>query len=459
MAEQAPAWLSFADSSELGYRQLLQAIESAVAEGSLLPGEKMPTHRDLSSALSVSRGTVARAYEEAKRLGLLQSGIGQGTFVAARETRSPFGPIPNQELNMGMSYPFSDRDPDPAPVLEALALDPRRRELFNYPVPDGTLAHREAGSHWLAQLGVEAKPEEVVMMAGAQHAIQMWLLSVVRPGGKVLAETLTYPMMPAAAKVANIEVLPVAMDDDGMIPEALAQRAEESEATGLYLIPNFQNPTTVSMSEKRRKALTKVIQAKKLQVFEDDINGPFLEQKTTPLKMLLPNRVTYAASLSKPVSGGLRMAYVVPPAAYYPSFVSSLNACFWAVSPICSEIAMRWIEDGTASASVAAKTAEYRERRTVLETTLGPVSRGLRTGANFAWLQLPEPWRAHDFSAEARRRGVVVMPAEVFSLDKARAPQSIRISLGTLSRPDFQKGVQILADILQTPGPFSPTVV
>ena len=442
------------------YRDLVQALETDIRSGALKPGDRLPTHRELATSLGLSRGTVARAYEEAQRLGLIQSGIGQGTYVSHDSVVQARREPDSGEIDLGMGFPLYELDPDPAAALSDLAADAARMTLLRYPSPEGRAEHRAAGSRWCAQMGLEAAADEVVVTAGGQHAIHLWLLSALRRGDTLLTGELTYRMTATAAQMLGIEVRGVAIDDQGLLPGSLDAVAAETGARGLYAMPTFRNPTAGTCSEDRRRQLAEVIRARRLRVLEDDIHGPFHPPpRPVTLKALCPDQVTYVASLSKIVAGGLRVAFAVPPAAEKPNLFSALIASIWSPPPLTAEIACRWIDDGTAAAVMRAKQREAEIRLELLRRRLGPLVSNVRTGAYFAWLELPEPWTATRFALAARHAGVTVMPAEAFFIGDGAPPEAVRIAMGAVTREQVERGLSILAKVLErVDGPLVPIV-
>lgn len=408
----------------------------------------MPTHRDLSSILGISRGTVARAYDEARRLGLLDIGIGQGTFVSQEQRALALTPSTG-EIEFSMAYPLYELDPDPATALHQLAKDPDRGRLLRYPPAGGPVERRSAGALWCAACGVEVEANDILETAGAQHAIHVWLLAAFQPGDTLLTGRFTYRMAVAAAETLGVQVRGVDMDAEGILPDALDQEAQRTKATGLFVMPTVQNPTTGVLSEGRRHELLDVVRRRGLQVLEDDTYAPFLPSRPTALKELCPERVTYVASFSKSVAGGLRVAYAVPPKILHAAFASGVATSVWSPSSLSAELAARWIVDGTATTVVDAKRREAASRLDLLRERLAPQVPELETGAYFAWLTLPPPWTASGFTLEARQQGVLVMPATSFFVGDERPPESLRISLGCSTRHEVERGLAILEALLR----------
>lgn len=435
-----------------GYRDLVQALEADIRANRLRPGAKLPTHRELSGALGISRGTVARAYDEAQRLGLLRSGIGQGTFVAdayvVRARQDPESGL----IELGLGFPLYELDPDPAPVLQAIAQDPQRFRLLQYPPPGGLPYQRRAATRWCSELGVRSEGEGIFVTQGAQHAAHIWFQSMLRPGDTLLCADLTYRLVISAAEARELRVRGVAMDDEGILPDALEEAAIETAARGLYIMPTIQNPTSGVLSVQRRRDILKVAERHDLQVLEDDIHGLYHPTpRPQPLREVCPHRVTYVASLSKTLAGGLRVAFAIPPADQRPGFRSALLTSTYSAPLLTTEVVARWIEDGTARETVAAKVKEAGRRLRRCHEVLEPLVPSMRSGAYFAWIQLPKPWTAMRFAMEARRRQISVMPAEPFYVGQGQAPEAIRVSMGTVTREQLERGLEVLSELLRHP--------
>lgn len=448
----AMSWEPQLEGGKTGYRDLVRALETDIRSGRLAPGAKLPTHRELSTRLEISRGTVARAYDEAQRLGLLRSGIGQGTFVADAYVVRAQQEATDGLIDFGLGFPLYELDPDPAPVLRELAQDAERFELLQYPPPGGWPRQRRAATRWCAELGVRCDGDEIFVTLGAQHAAHLWFLAVLRPGDTLLCAELTYRMIISAAQGLEIRVRGVAMDDEGILPDALEAAVHETAARGLYIMPTIQNPTSGVLSPARRRALLEVAERHNLHILEDDIHGLFHPApRPTPLKHMRPERVTYVASLSKIVAGGLRVAYAVPPEGHRPAYRSALLTSMYAAPSLTTEVVSRWIEDGTARRVVQAKTQEAAWRRQRVHEVLGPWVPRMRSGAYYAWIDLPAPWTAVRFVLEARRRDVSVMPAEPFYVGDGQAPEAIRVSMGAVSRQQLERGLGVLRELLEHP--------
>jgi DNA-binding transcriptional MocR family regulator len=447
------------------YQAIADALAEDVAAGSLQAGDRLPTHRDLAEQLSLTVGTVTRAYAEAERRGLVRGEVGRGTFVlAASERRNSLLAASSEPdagiIDLGLNLPLDCESPDLAEVLRELGHRSDLATLLAYQPFTGSERYRRMGVDWIARHGVDVAAEQVVITAGAQHAIVVALGALCRPGDAVLSESLTYPGLKTATSLLGLEVQPVAMDDEGLLPDDLERALNETGARVLYCMPTLQNPTTATMSAERREAVARIARRHDLQIIEDDVHGLLAPDAPAPLTALIPERTLYIASTSKVLAGGLRVAFVAAPAQLVERLAHAVAASLWALPALSLEVAARWIADGTAAAITDRKREEAAARQQLARRIL-PDAR-LQTSAQsyFLWLALPSPWRSDRFVRAARDRGVVVTPAEAFATGSGEPPAGVRVSLSAPSdRDTVAAGLQTLADMLERgPAPAAAIV-
>lgn len=436
------------------FRVLCDTIARDVREGRLQPGARLPTHRELSRQLGLARGTVARAYSEAERLGLLESEVGRGTFVRESELATDFEQMAYSTrdhglLDLSLNFPLYHLDPDLSAVLREVADSPRAYELTRYQDRAGMPAHRAAGADWLARCGIDVRSDDVVITAGAQHAITVALASSVRPGEVVLAADLTYPGIRAAAQHLGFKLAGIKTDAQGIVPEAFAAACVRMRVRALYVVPSIQNPTTATLSAERREELARIAREHDVLIVEDDVHRLIDPDGPLPIHTLAPDSVFYIGSLSKVCVGGLRIAYMVPPRHAMQAVQQSILATCWMVPPLNAEIAARWIEDGTADRVVRAKREESQARLELAHQVLGS-GFASQPGSSFVWLSLPEDRESAEFTEAARRRGVLITPMEVFDLGGPAKPQAVRVCLGCVEdRGSLVRGLEIVRDLLR----------
>lgn len=441
---------------------LYVAIADALArdfEGGLIEsGEKLPTHRDLARTLGVNVVTVTRAYAEAARRGLVEGEVGRGTFVktgtAAEEV---FLPV-RRGGDAGDAIDFHFNMPASNPSI--LATDELFRELLDdaarLPLTTGYYApglddHRAAGAEWMSRVGLEVDPGQVLVCTGGQHALSVTLTTLMQPGDVLLTEELTYPGMKALAGLLHLRLAPVAVDAEGLCPDAFEEACRKTNAKVVYVTPTIQNPTSTVMPAERRERVAAIARRHGVTVLEDDTTGFLCADAPAPIAAHAPERVWFVSSLSKSLSGGLRMGYLrVPDAGWVDRAATHLAALSWMTPPLMAEIAARWIRNGTADEMVAWKREEALARRALFERALPEAETISDPVSSVVWLELPAPWRSEDFAAQALQRGLAVTPAENFVAGRAPTPHCVRLSLGSPPRrEDVERGVGIVTELLR----------
>ena len=434
------------------YLAIAQAIADDTASGRLKPGARLPTHRELAERLGVTVGTVTRAYAEAARRGLVSGEVGRGTF-ARRPVESMVAPgdaeSPIVDLSVNHPPATAEDARQLRSTLEALALRADLARFLAYQPNAGAPSHRAAGAQWIARAGIEARPEQVLVCAGSQHALMTIFTTLVGPGDTVLCESVTYPGMRTLAALLRIHLQGLPLDEHGLRPDALEAACRKGAPRALYCVPTLQNPTATIMPEARRKEIAGIARGHGIPIVEDDVHGFLPESRPRPLSAFAPESSFYVNSTSKSLAPGLRIGYLLSPAAHVSRLASAVGSTVWMVAPLMAEIVSTWIREGRAEAVLAEKRSEAAARQSLALRILGGARVDSdRSGYHF-WLGLPEPWRSETFVAEARRRGVAVTPAEAFAVDREAVPAAVRVCLGPArSHADLERGLSALADML-----------
>jgi len=445
------------------YLAIVSAIADAVERGHLKAGDKMPTHRDLADAVGVTTGTITRAYSEAAKRGLLVGETGRGTFVKANIFEDAFPAVSFSEdeelIDLSLNIPplavgdllgqvLTD-------TLARLAERPGLSALLGYQPAPGLKRHRAAGADWIARSGLSIDPEQVLVCTGALHAMTVVLSTITNPGDSVFTESLTYPGMKNLAHLLHLRLKGLPTDNQGIIPEAFDKACRRESTKILYTIPTIQNPLGTVMPEERRRAIAEIAVKHGVAIVEDDVHSFMLPSQPPPLSSFAPENSYYILSTSKSIAGGMRIGYLVAPERMIEPLATSLRATVWMAAPLMAEIASEWIRDGTAERLVEQKRSEAAARQSIARAALDGFQFDAHPLSFHLWLHLPEPWRSNEFSAQLRRRGVVVTPAEAFVPGREEPPHAVRVCVGApRSRAQLEKGLCIIRSVLQqTPDP------
>ena len=440
------------DRSGPRYLAIVQAIAEGTASGRLEPGARLPTHRELAERLGVTVGTVTRAYAEAARRGLVSGEVGRGTFA-----RRPLDGVPPEEsestlVDLSVNYPPTSAE-DARQFRSTLRELAERADLarfLSYQPNAGAPSHRAAGARWITRAGVDARPEQVLVCAGSQHALMILFSTLVGPGDVVLCESVTYPGMRNLAALLRIRLQGLALDAHGLRPDAFEAACREGTPRALYCVPTLQNPTATIMPEERRREIAGIARAHGVPIVEDDVHGFLPDSRPRPLSAFAPDTSFYVNSTSKSLAPGLRVGYLLSPPAHVSRLASAVGSTVWMVAPLMAEVVSSWILEGRAGAVLAEKRAEAAARQALARRILGATRIESDPSAYHLWLELPEPWSSQSFVVEARRRGVAVTPAEAFAVDRDAVPAAVRVCLGPpRSHAELERGLTTLAEVLE----------
>jgi DNA-binding transcriptional MocR family regulator len=437
------------------YQRIVGALESDIAAGRLVRGQQLPTHRALAAALGVDLTTVTRAYGEARRRGLIEAQVGRGSFVSETSVRPAAERASEVRIDLSMNVPphplEAQLDERILQGLEAIREKSGLTAFLNYLEPGGSERERSIAARWLRGRVPHAAAERMVIYPGTQAIIFNLLMQLARPDDVVLTEALTFPGMKAAAARLGIRLVGVAMDDGGIIPEALEKACRAHRPRAVYLIPTLHNPATATLSPERRAAVAAVIRAANTVLIEDDAYG-LLDLTVLPIASLIPERTYLATTLSKCIAPALRVSYLLTPdLAAQEEMRARLQASAQMPPPLMVALATHWIESGIAERIIAAIRNEAAGRQQLAARALKGLAFAAGRTGHHIWLTLPAEWRREDLVAYLLRSGLAVVGSDAFAV-AAHSPQGLRISLGAArNRAELAEGLRLLASAVRAP--------
>ncbi|MFZ6871806.1 PLP-dependent aminotransferase family protein [Undibacterium sp. Di27W] len=445
--KEVPVWLPrLAVHGGPRFLQIADALQAAVAEGSLKPGERLPTQRQLAAQLDVDLTTVTRAYDEARRRNLLEGRGARGTYVTAPKVEL------NAVLDLSMNTPPPpdgvDFDDMLKQGLSQVLMRADNEQLMTYHLAGGSDSDRQAGARWLAPMFGHVDTQQLVVCPGAQAAIAALILALTEPGDVILAEAMTYPGLRAAATQLGRRIIAVEADQHGMLPEMLEQACRQHQPGLVYLNPTLQNPTAVTMPAHRRKELASIALRCNVRMVEDDPYWLLADTPPSPIATFAPEQVYYISTLSKCLTPGLRVAFVlIRDPQERERFLAALRSFALMGAPLTAALATQWIVDGSAQGLMEGVRKEARLRHWMARDILAGRYSGDGDGLH-VWLALPAYWNSAQFARAAESEGITVMPAEAFATGSLSV-NAIRISLGGIKdRGRLQAALQRLSHLL-----------
>lgn len=432
------------------YVALADRLAEEIAEGRLKPGARLPPQRQFAYERGIAVSTASRIYTELLRRGLVVGEVGRGTFVsgqprqaAAAATREP------GSAGVDLEFNFAILPEQAALMAKSLAAfhDPAALQIALGPVGSaGTPAARRRFAGILRRDGWEPEPDALLFTSGGRQSIAAAMATLVPPGGRCGVEAITYPLVKGIATRLGVTLVPLAVDEAGIRPDAIEKAHRESRLSALYLQPTLHNPLGMTMPPERRRALARLAEAHGLVVIEDAIYS-FLADDL-PLAALAPEHCILVDGLSKRVAPGLTLGFAVTPARFRETLMAAIRSGGWMA---CGHAAMtleRLAADGIVDELVKRKREDAQRRQSEAAECLAGLQIQADPRAYHLWLTLPEHWRSEAFVAAAARRGITLTPSSAFAVGAGHAPNAVRLALAAPPFEQLQEALRILARML-----------
>ncbi|WP_371344820.1 PLP-dependent aminotransferase family protein [Ancylobacter sp. IITR112] len=420
------------------------AIRRLIASQALLPGDKLPSIRQLARERAVSPSTVAEAYDRLAAEGLIRPRPGAGFYVAAAlppavsevsapTTRAvdPFW-VSRQSLDAargtlrpGCGWLPPDWMPLAA-IRRALRAAAKTDEatLLEYGSTRGSLALRRLLVRGLAGEGIAAGPENLLLTSSGTQAIDLICRHVVRPGDTVLVDDPCYFNFRALLQAHAVRIVGVPYTPAG--PDVAAfEAALAAHRPRLYLTNSaLHNPTGATLSPHTAHRLLAAAAAQDLIIVEDEIFADFEPERSVRLAALDGlNRVIRIGSFSKTLSASIRCGYIAARPELAEALVDlQLATGFGGPSPLAAELVFRTLSEGGYYRHLGSLRGRLARRRREVGAELarcGLQAWTLPRGGFYLWCRLPDGRDASEVAQRALQQGIVLAPGNVFSVSLA----------------------------------------
>lgn len=334
----------------------------------------------------------------------------------------------------------------------------RGNYALQYGGGQGDLRLREQIAEIMELDGVHGSVEDITITTGSQHALELLADLFLDAGDVVLVEAPSYVGAVGIFRHKEALIEHVFTDEDGISPEALAETADRMLAAGkkvklLYLVPNFANPSGVTLTAERRQQVLEVCRERGILIIEDNPYGLlyFENQPPKALRALDSEGVVYLGSFSKILSPGLRVGYVLAPPAIREKLVLANESAILSPATFAQMLVSEYLSISDWKGQINTYRKLYQEKRdaalSALEQYLPRVKTTRPNGGFFLWLTLPEGLNSKEMLPLAVNELVAYTPGTAFYGD-GRGANNIRVCFSHPTAANVTVGIQRLAKVV-----------
>lgn len=484
MAIPAETFFIKPDNDSTLQQQIQRLVVEAILSGRCLPGEKMPSTRKLAKHLGIARITVTIAYTELVSNEYLVSRGRSGYFVAQTAPSRPKFDLPDQEepaqvdwsRTIGQrfsehvtlvrpdnwrdyKYPFIYGQSDPRLfdhhnwrncALKAVGRRDFDTLATDYYERDDPMLVEFILRQILPRRGIEARPEEILITMGAQHALWITAQILLTQRRTAVMENPCYPGLRQVLAQTRCNTVSVDVDNAGLPPEDLPDNLDV-----VFTTPSHHCPTNATMPYDRRKRLLERAARDGFIIVEDDYEFEisFLKSPSPALKSLDPTgSVIYIGSFSKSMFPGLRLGYLVAPEPFIREARALRSLVLRHPPGLIQRTAAYFLSLGHYDAQITRMGRTYRKRRSTMEYSmrehgLSQSEQDTFGGSSF-WMKTPDGIDSSELAMELRRVGVLIEPGQAFfASDKARTGY-YRLAYSSIAAARIPGGISLIAEAM-----------
>lgn len=445
-------------------RQIYQKLKECIMSGHLKSNDALPSTRELSHALGVSRNTVGEAYDMLIAEGFVISRQGTATRVAdgLSITKTYSDPCVNAPPKRQLKADFRTGRPDlrlfPQFLWRQLlhkASEELPLALYGYTGPQGLPTLRTEISAWLLRSrGVTVSPDDIFITSGATQALHLLTDLLCRNGKKVLMEDPCHNGMLQTFLQKGCMVVPVPVDYQGMQTQCLP---DEKDVCAVYVTPSHQFPLGGILPASRRATLIRFARENDLYIIEDDYDSEFryCGEPIAPLYTMDPQRVIYVGTFSKTLFPALRIGYVILPKPLHSRW-GIIRTHMDVQNPPFEQAALaEFFHTRKLDRHVQKMRRIYGHRRHVLMETLkdafggGWTAYGDAAGLHIA-IDFPNQCFDEMFRESCLQNGIYLKTVESHCIEKGRHQSKLLMGYGHLEPEEIRNGILILRDFMET---------
>lgn len=462
------------------YVQIRDRLRRQILSGQLPIGARLPTQRRLAEQLAVNRSTIVAALNDLLAEDLLECRGKSGTTVKNNSVSLNAPPPPdwvsyiqsgNYQANKSMVrainyYEHQDNmlclsRPELAPELfgdDVMRLISQScftdAGKLGYEHQNGSPQLRGQLCAHLKKAGIQAVPDQVLIVSGALQAIYLIAVGLLHKGSTILTENPSWLYFVNIFQSAGMKLQGVPIDGHGLKLELLEKLHTQTRASILYTIPSIHNPTGVTMPDLKKRELIALCQERKLPIIEDDAYREFYFDADCPSPLKAYDRndlVLYVGTASKVLFPGLRLGWIVGPKQVIDRLADIKTQVDTGASTL-SQLAMsELLRTGLYETHLSCVRGALKLRRDLMLSLLNRYFTGIAQwnipkGGIYIWLRIVRPVSMTRLFQRCIARGVLFNPETVYS---PRPGSHIRLSYAQLTPADMEKALNILSDAIR----------
>ena len=457
------------------YIQLYEKIKKIIEDGQF-EDDKLPSIRKMAGLLGVNNVTVISAYNLLEQEGYVYSVKGSGTYIRKSPISMDISYLEEEDMELMMSgiLPIAKNSinlasvsptPDLFPIEEfkqALVevLDRDGGNAFLYPEITGYDRLRESISKFLMDnYSTKVNKDQILITSGGQQGLDIISKTLISPGDCVLVENPTYSGALAAFKSRGAKVIGIPMKEDGIDLDLLKSYINRYKPKFLYIMTNYQSPTTYSYSDEKKLKLLTLARDYDFYIIEDDFLTDlyFDDGKKMPLKSMDKlDKVIFIKSFSKIFMPGVRIGFITLPNNLFRSIIKAKHTTDVSSSGFLQRAFDLYLRKGYWKSHIDKVRRVYAEKYNIMTRELDKLHKyGIEyieaKGGLSIWLKLPKNLDAFALYTECAENGLSIVPGKLFFTDESIYSNYIRLSFSSVSNEDIIEGLAILENIISKP--------
>ncbi|MGE7675719.1 PLP-dependent aminotransferase family protein [Lysinibacillus sp. NPDC094403] len=464
------------------YSQLKDYLKEMIMKGHLLEHQKLPSTRELSKLLSISRNTVLNAYADLEQEGIIYAVKGKGNFVGKVETLKASSIEFNwkERLNnvtlLADEFDLMKQDihwekgmisfNSVAPEEKLFDVENFKRAfltrmslegdvVLNYGYAKGYKPLIEYLLHYMEVKGVDISNKDILITNGFTEGLDILLSSLAKKSGRVICENPTHHAALKLFRLHGFDIHGIDMKDDGIDIEQVEKSLSEKEFDFAYLIPSYHNPTGIVTSSEKRAEIIRLFSQYQIPIVEDGFNEElrYSGSHLAPLMTFIGegNNVIYISSFSKILFPGLRVGWILADKELIHCLESMKRARTIHTSTLDQAVLYQYLQDGYFEKYLKKAKSVYKKKYELARQACNqyiPYKRMTGDGGLHLFIELEEEMNARTLLKKCYQKGVVFYPGDVF-YSNGQGSNTFRLGFSRLKEEDIVRGIKIIGETLK----------